>query len=53
MAAKLTQVEAANKEVRRQVKNAIIAGRTLPYSLRTLVEARVGIDSIRKVMRHK
>jgi len=51
MATTMTPQEKANKEVRRQVKIAIAAGRTLPYSLRTLVEAGIGIDRIRKVIR--
>ena len=39
------------REVKRQVKNAIIAGRTLPYSLDTLLDAGIGIQRIRKVWR--
>jgi hypothetical protein len=39
-------------EIKRQVKNAIIRGDTLPYSLRTLIEAGVGIDKIRLVLRN-
>jgi len=38
-------------EVKRQVKNAIIRGDTLPYSLRTLIEAGISIDRIRRVYR--
>jgi sigma54-dependent transcription regulator len=40
------------KEVRRQVKIAIIAGRRLGYSLDTLLDAGIGIDRIRKVYRN-
>ena len=39
------------REVKRRVKNAIIAGRTLPYSLDTLLDAGIGIQRIRKVWR--
>jgi len=38
-------------EIKRQVKNAIIRGDTLPYSLRTLIESGISIDRIRKVYR--
>ena len=41
----------ACKEVRRQVKMAIAAGRTLPYDLRTLIECKVPLDKIRKMYR--
>jgi hypothetical protein len=39
------------EEVKRQVKNAIIRGDTVPYSLRTLIGAGISIDRIRKVYR--
>lgn len=45
------QVADRRKEVRRQVRVAVLAGRTLPYSLNTLLEAKVGTATIRKVYR--
>ena len=38
-------------ELKRQIKNAIIGGYTLPYSLRTYIDAGIGIDRIKKVYR--
>lgn len=38
-------------EIKRQVKNAIIRGDTLPYSLRTLIEAGISVERIKKVIR--
>lgn len=38
-------------ELKRQIKNAIMGGYTLPYSLRTYIDAGVSIDRIRKVYR--
>lgn len=45
------QVNERKKEVRRQVRVAVLAGRTLPYSMATLLEANVGVAAIRKVYR--
>lgn len=45
------QVADRRKEVRRQVRVAVLAGRTLPYSLNTLLESKVGLSTIRKVYR--
>lgn len=45
------QVAARKKEVRRQVRVAVLAGRTLAYSMATLLEANVGVAAIRKVHR--
>lgn len=47
------EVEARRKEVRRQVRLAMESGRTLPYSLATLLEAKVGVAAIRKVYRNE
>jgi len=47
----LDPMKKACKEVRRQVKMAIAAGRTLPFDLRTLIECRIPLDKIRKVYR--
>ena len=41
----------AQKELRRQVKLAIQTRTTVPYSLGQLVDAGIGIDTIRKVFR--
>jgi hypothetical protein len=36
---------------RRQVKLALLTGRTVPYSLSTLLDAGIGVTTIRKVYR--
>lgn len=43
---------AARKEVRRQIRLAYDAGRTVPYDLRTLVEAGVSLKVVRAVYRN-
>ena len=48
---RVTTMSKQTAEVKRQVKNAIIRGDTLPYSLRTLIEAGISIDRIRMVYR--
>lgn len=42
----------ARKECRRQVKLALLTGRTVPYSLATLLDAGIGVVAIRKVYRN-
>lgn len=46
-------VAEARKECRRQVRLAVQQGRTLPYSLSTLIDAGVGVVAIRKVYRNQ
>jgi hypothetical protein len=44
---------ARKKEMRRQVRLAILLGRTVPYSLGTLIDLGIGVAAIRKAYRNQ
>jgi len=41
------------KEIRREIRIAVKAGRTVPFDLRTLIESGASLKTIRKVYREK